>query len=276
MTMRTETAARLLSRIEQGALHGSYGDLYGSRYSAAIEDARYRELVQRHQQLFRTVDEVRLYSTPGRTELGGNHTDHNHGHVLAASINLDTIAAVTPSDDQMVVIDSLGFSPVTVDISDLSCREHEKGTTEALVRGIASRFADLGCPIRGFRANTSTRVLKGSGLSSSAAIEIMIGTIFNDLYHENRCTPVDLALYGKYAENVYFDKPSGLMDQLACAYGGIIGIDFKHTETPSVNPITYDFHARGYTLVVVDTGGNHANLTPEYAAIPREMRLSPS
>ncbi len=270
--MKSETTAALLTRIEKGSLHPYYNELYGSLYTPENQDRRYLSLVHRHIDLFGISQDTRIYSTSGRTELGGNHTDHNHGHVLAASINLDTIAAVSSSDDMRVVLDSEGFDPVVIDISDLERKDTEEGRTEAIVRGIAERFTSMGCSIRGFRANTSTKVLKGSGLSSSAAIEVLIGTIFNDLYHENLCSTIDLALFGKYAENVYFGKPSGLMDQLACAYGGIIGIDFHHAEHPQVTPLSYDFHAQDYTLVVVDTGGNHTNLTPEYAAIPYEMQ----
>ncbi len=267
--MNTEN---LLKGISSGLLNPTYPSLYGSLYDEHDMDARFASLVGRHQALFGEQEILRLYSTPGRTELGGNHTDHNHGHVLAASINLDTIAAVSPTDDMVAVLDSEGFDPVSIDLKDLSIHPEEEGTTHALLRGIASRFAAKGCSLRGFRAATSTRVLKGSGLSSSAAVEVLIGTIFNDLYAENSCSTTELAIFGKYAENTYFMKPSGLMDQIACANGGIVGIDFADTAAPVIDPVAYDFTSRGYTLAVVDTGGNHANLTPEYAAIPTEMR----
>ena len=267
--MNTEN---LLKGISSGLLHPTYPSLYGSLYDEHDMDARFASLVGRHQALFGEQEVLRLYSTPGRTELGGNHTDHNHGHVLAASINLDTIAAVSPTDDMVAVLDSEGFDPVSIDLTDLSIHPEEEGTTHALLRGIASRFAAKGCSLRGFCAATSTRVLKGSGLSSSAAVEVLIGTIFNDLYAGNSCSTTELAIFGKYAENTYFMKPSGLMDQIACANGGIVGIDFADTAAPVIDPVAYDFTSRGYTLAVVDTGGNHANLTPEYAAIPTEMR----
>lgn len=270
--MREHSTQELISSIASGLLHDIYPRLYGRFYSLGDMDRRYSSLVARHRTLFGESSSLRLYSTPGRTELGGNHTDHNHGHVLAASINLDTIAAAAPADDMIAVLDSEGFDPVTVDLSDLSIHPEEEGTTEALLRGIAAKFSQRGCPLRGFRAATSTRVLKGSGLSSSAAIEVLIGTIFNDLYAEGSCSTTDLAIYGKYAENVYFMKPSGLMDQIACANGGIVGIDFADTANPVIDPVAYDFSSKGYTLAVVDTGGNHADLTPEYAAIPTEMR----
>ncbi len=270
--MRAYQSTRLLEKISEGMLHEIYPKLYGAFYTAEDMDSRYSTQVRRHQELFGSDEPVRIYSTPGRTELGGNHTDHNHGHVLAASINLDTIAVVSPADDMIAILDSEGFDPVVMDLSDLSIHPEEEGTTEALLRGIAAKFAEHGCKIRGFKAATSTRVLKGSGLSSSAAIEVLIGTILNDLYGDYACSTTDLAIYGKYAENVYFMKPSGLMDQIACANGGIVGIDFADTASPVIDPVSYDFRAKGYTLCVVDTGGNHANLTPEYAAIPIEMR----
>ncbi len=270
--MREYLSTRLLEQISDGMLHEIYSKLYGAFYTAEDMDRRYSDQVKRHHELFGSDTPVRVYSTPGRTELGGNHTDHNHGHVLAASINLDTIAVVSRSADMTAVLDSEGFDPVIMDLSDLSIHPEEEGTTEALLRGIAAKFAEKGCKIQGFKAATSTRVLKGSGLSSSAAIEVLIGTIFNDLYADSACSTTELAIYGKYAENVYFMKPSGLMDQIACANGGIVGIDFADTALPIIDPVTYDFRAKGYTLSVVDTGGNHANLTPEYAAIPIEMR----
>lgn len=268
----TIAASSLLKRIEAGDLEQIYPSLYGAAYDDDGQNRRFSTLVERHLALFGESQDSRIYSTPGRTELGGNHTDHNHGHVLAASINLDTIAVASPSDDMIAVLDSEGFEPVVVDLNDLKMRKDEQGTTGALLRGIAARMAASGCRIGGFRANTSTQVLKGSGLSSSAAIEILIGTILNDLYHDGSYSPVELAIQAKYAENTYFGKPSGLMDQIACAYGGIVGIDFNDTEHPAIDALSCDMQREGYTLMVVDTGGNHAALTPEYASIPTEMR----
>ena len=261
--------------ITSGAMDASFHEIYAEHVDLERQRTRYADLARRCLTSFsdHSGEETPLvfFSTPGRTELGGNHTDHNHGNVLAGSIQLDTIAAVVPTDDSIAVIASEGFPVVTVDLHDLEEHPEEIGTTDALLRGYAAGLRARGYAFGGFRACTTTDVLKGSGLSSSAAIEILIGSIFNALYNENRLDPIELALIGKYAENVYFGKPSGLMDQLACAHGGIIGIDFLDPDHPAVRPITFDFRHAGYTLFVVDTGGNHADLTPAYAAVTEEM-----
>jgi len=264
-----------IHEVKTGSLHTLYPELYGQHCNTEQMDARYITLIEQHRHLFKE-ESPSLYSTAGRTELGGNHTDHNLGKVLAATINLDTIAAVSPRSDSLVILDSEGYPRVEVDISDLAMQEQEKNTTEALVRGIAYAFKQRGFTIGGWQANTTSNVLKGSGLSSSAAVEILCGTIFNHLYNNDKLSPVDLAIISKFSENTYFGKPSGLMDQMACAYGGIIGIDFKDETNPSITPIDYSFAEHGYHLVIVDTGGNHADLTPEYAAVPKEMRMGAS
>lgn len=263
---RTEDA------IRQGALHEYYPDLYGEACDQAELDDRYRNLVRRHIDLFGPQQTVHLFSTSGRSELAGNHTDHNHGRVLAASISLDTIAAVSPADCGSIILDSVGFPPVSIDLGDLSKRPQESGTTEALLRGIAHRFQESGAVLKGLKISTESRVLKGSGLSSSAAIEVLIATIFNELFFDSRFSTTELAIIGQYAENVYFDKPSGLMDQIACANGGIVAIDFADPKAPLVSSCSFDFKSAGYTLVVVDTKGSHADLTDHYAAIPQEMK----
>ena len=271
--MHTSTEAKKV--LLQGGLDAVFKTLYGPQTTEQQVESRdrYISLINTHDELFGKDLPVKIFSTAGRTELGGNHTDHNHGKVLAASINLDTIAVVTPTDDMKASLISEGFPAVTIDLSNLNIQNEEAGTTNALMRGIAAAFKEKGCRIGGFKANTSTNVLKGSGLSSSAAIEVMISTIFNELYNNSSLTPVELAIIGKYAENVYFKKPCGLMDQIACGNGGIVGIDFEDPDNPVLTPIIYDFVTRGYTLLVVDTGGNHADLTPEYAAIPAEMKI---
>lgn len=260
-----------IREVERGELHPLYPQLYGKDCDTEQMDSRYLSLIGQHTRLF-NQESPSLYSTAGRTELGGNHTDHNLGKVLAATINLDTIAAVSPRSDSKVILDSEGYPRVEVDLKDLSLHEQEKNTTESLIRGIAHAFKQRGLTLGGWQANTTSNVLKGSGLSSSAAVEILCGTIFNHLYNNDVLSPVDLAIIGKYSENTYFGKPSGLMDQMACAYGGIIGIDFKDEAQPGITPINYSFADHGYHLVIVDTGGNHADLTPEYAAVPKEMR----
>jgi galactokinase len=222
----------------------------------------------------------RFFTAAGRTELGGNHTDHNRGKVLAASIQLDQAAVAVPRDDGVVFFRSTGFPDVRVRLSgpggvpDLSPREEEKGTTEALVRGIAAEFAAGGTAAGGFSANADSTVLPGSGLSSSAAVEVLLGRIFDSLYGGGKRTALEIAQMGQKAENVYFGKPCGLMDQVACASGGAVAIDFGDTEHPAVTRIGFDPAAAGYAVCVVDTRGSHADLTPDYAAIPGEMKAA--
>lgn len=251
-----------------------FGGLYGGAHDAHMHRQRFSALLKRHEIALgsQASHGSGLFSTAGRSELGGNHTDHNLGKVIAATISLDTIAVATPTGCTVVRLLSEGFPEVTVSLEDLSARKEEAGTTDALVRGIAAGFVERGLHIGGFIATTSTRVLKGSGLSSSAAIEVLIGTLFNNLFNRDALSPVELAVIGKEAENRYFGKPSGLMDQVACAHGGIVHIDFKEPSAPRITPITSDFQQMGYDLIVVDTGGDHADLTPDYAAIPKEMR----
>ena len=213
-----------------------------------------------------------MFSTSGRTELAGNHTDHNLGKVIAGSINLDTIAAVHKTDGKEVTFASEGYPTIKVDVSNPVVDEELYGTTEALIRGVAAAFESRGGKTGGFCANVSSSVFKGSGLSSSAAVEVLVGTIFNSLYNDDRFTTTDLAIMGQEAENIHFGKPSGLMDQIACANGGIVGIDFMNPKDPVITPVSADFADYGFNLVITTTGGNHADLTADYASIPDEMR----
>lgn len=262
----------LLSQQSRAKLHEAYPSIYGNLYDEGRMDERYNKLIDGYTRTYGPISgDIAIFSTSGRTELVGNHTDHNMGRVIAASINLDTIAAVQPSGDSLVTLVSEGFPAVTVDLNDLEKKNHEKETATSLVRGIARAFASEGIQLKGWKAYTSTTVLKGSGLSSSAAIEVLCATIFNHYCNNDAWDMIKLAQTGKYAENVYFEKPSGLMDQAACAYGGIIGIDFAHPEKPAITPVTFDFYKAGYVLAIVDTGGNHADLTADYASIPPEM-----
>ena len=215
---------------------------------------------------------VYRFSAPGRTEIGGNHTDHQHGCVLAAAVNLETTAEVTLRPDPVIRIASEGYAPVEIALNDLSVRAEEKNTTAALVRGIAAAFAGRGCRLQGFDASVRSTVLSGSGLSSSAAFEILIGTILNELFFDRRLSAVELAQIGQYAENVYFGKPCGLMDQMASSVGGLVFIDFASPEAPVVERVEFDFAHCGYTLCTLDSGADHADLTDAYAAIPAEMR----
>ena len=212
-----------------------------------------------------------IFFAPGRTELGGNHTDHQHGLVLAAAVTLDTKAAVAENDDGCIRVISEGYAPVTVPVDELSPCPEERNSAAALVRGVAAGFARRGYPLRGFDAYVVSDVLPGSGLSSSAAFEVLIGTVINVL---SGCAlnPAEVARIGKYAENEYFGKPSGLMDQTASAVGGIVAIDFAGPAAPVITPVEFDFAACGYALCIIDSGAGHAELTAEYAAIPNELK----
>lgn len=212
----------------------------------------------------------RLYSAPGRTEICGNHTDHQHGKVLAAAVELLSRAAVLPNNSGVIRVKSEGYDYFEIDLSELSPVTAERGTTAALVRGVAAGFALRGFGVGGFDAYVSSDVLPGSGLSSSASFEVLIGTVINDL-GEFGLTPVEIARIGQYAENVFFGKPSGLMDQTACAVGGTIAIDFMAPEDPVIRPVCADFGGFGHSLCIIESGADHAGLTDEYAAIPAEL-----
>ena len=213
-----------------------------------------------------------LFSAPGRTEISGNHTDHQRGCVLAAAVNLETVADVTLNDSDIICVRSEGYPETVVELNDLSIREEEKNTTAALIRGVAAAFVQRGAQLKGFDAKVHSTVLPGSGLSSSAAFEVLIGTICNELFFERKLTPVEIAQVGQYAENVYFGKPSGLMDQAASSVGGMVYIDFAHVDHPRVQQINFDFEKAGHALCIIDSGADHADLTDEYAAIPRELK----
>ena len=212
-----------------------------------------------------------VFSAPGRTEICGNHTDHQHGCVLAAAVDLETVATVQLNDSNLIEIQSEGYPLVTVDLNDLAVREEEKNSTAALIRGVASAFVQRGAKLSGFRAEVRSTVLPGSGLSSSAAFEVLIGTILNELFFEKKLTAIEIAQIGQYAENVYFGKPCGLMDQMASSVGGMVYIDFEDPENPKVQKIDVDLATFGYGLCIIDTGADHADLTDEYAAIPGEL-----
>ena len=214
----------------------------------------------------------RYFSAPGRTEIGGNHTDHQRGRVLAAAVNLDTVAAVRVNGTDTIRILSQGYPPCEVDVKELTPRADEINTTPALIRGVAARFAQLGCEVRGFDAYCESTVLPGSGLSSSAAYEVLIGTIVNHLFFEGKVSQAEVAQIGQYAENVFFGKPCGLMDQTASAVGNLVTIDFFDKEHPVIQPVNFDFSACGHALCIIDTRASHADLTDEYAAIPNEIK----
>ena len=229
--------------------------LYGAE--ATEQQKRYEELSAYFAEEFGDANALSYFSAPGRTEVGGNHTDHNNGKVLAAAVNLDVIAAVKKTENGVIRLKSVGFPMDTVD---------------TLIRGVCARLKALGYEVGGFDAVTTSRVLKGSGLSSSAAFEVLVVTILSYLYNDDAIDPVEAAQISKFAENVYFGKPSGLLDQMAASVGGFTTMDFKDLSAPKIEKIDFDLDRYGYALCVVDTGGNHADLTGEYAAIPAEMK----
>ena len=264
-----------LSEIQRGLQEGAYHQELSRVYGAGAPNAagRLMALLRGFCDFYGTDGDtpVCLFSTPGRTEIGGNHTDHQQGRGLAASVDLDTIACVTPTGDNRIRIQSEGHKLCQIDLENLSPVAGELGHSPALVRGIAARIAELGYAVGGFDAYTTTRVLRGSGLSSSAAFEVLVATIINQLFCGGALAPMELAQVAQYAENVYFGKPSGLMDPLACAIGGVIAIDFPERNQPRVRRVDFDLTAAGYALCIVDSGVSHAGLHTEYSAIPQEM-----
>ena len=265
----------LLEKINSKYAEEIFTELYGA---AEIEAARsrYAKLVTGFP--WAESGRLRVFSAPGRTELAGNHTDHNRGKVIAAAIQLDNIAIVQERGDNTVLFRSTGFPDVNVNLTksagepDLQPKPEEKETTEALVRGIAAGFHRRDCSAGGFSANADSTVFPGSGLSSSAAVEMLLGRIFDCLYDEGKCSPLEIARIGQFAENAYFGKPCGLMDQVACATGGAVAINFADSDNPVVRQINFNPAAAGYALCVVNTGGSHADLTADYASIPAEMK----
>ncbi len=251
-----------------------FREIYCTGNDSVIQDKikRFKDLIEKFNLIFQEGD-LHLFSTPGRTEIGGNHTDHNHGRVLAGSVTLDSIAVAAINQSNLVTIYSEGYpQPFIVNLDQLDKVATETGTTSALIRGIAARFKQAGFKIGGFNACATSDVLPGSGLSSSASIEVLIGSIFNFLFNGGAIPPQTIAIIGQYAENEYFGKPCGLMDQTICAVGGIVTIDFLNPKNPVVRKVKFDFASQNYSLLVVDTGGNHADLTDDYASVPREMK----
>ena len=214
----------------------------------------------------------RFFAAPGRTEIGGNHTDHQRGRVLAAAVNLHTCAAVAKNGGNQIRVQSQGYPLCQVDLADLTPKAAEYGTTTALIRGVAAKFAELGCPLAGVDLYVTSTVLPGSGLSSSAAFEVLMGTVLNGMFFQGKLDAKTIAGIGQYAENVFFGKPCGLMDQMASAVGNLVTIDFFHRDAPDVRPVAVDFASFGHALCILDTGADHADLTEEYAAITQELK----
>ena len=262
----------LKTQIRNREFDNVLGDIYGTQEDIlAKQRERYQKALTRYEELF-GAEKVEIYSAPGRTEICGNHTDHQHGTVLAASINLDAIAVASTGNGSEVEFISEGYSPIRFPIDELDVTEDTKGTTTALIKGVIKGMQDRGYRTGSFKAYVTSDVLSGSGLSSSAALESVIGTILSGLYNDMTVSPVDIAIIGQYAENVYFGKPSGLMDQIACSVGDFVHIDFADPVKPVVTKINFDITSEGYRLCIVDTKGSHANLTDDYAAITTDMR----
>ncbi len=265
-----ENIETLLSKITND--NSSLENLYGSDPDVLQKQAlRYKILLKSFQEAY-PEGEVAIFSSPGRSEIGGNHTDHNHGRVLAGAVNLDNIAAAAKNVSGIIKIISADYPPFEVNLSQLNPDKSEYFTSASLVSGVAARMKELGFSTGGFNAVIDGEVPKGSGLSSSASFEVLIGTILSHLFNEGKLDPITNAIIGQYAENKFFGKPCGLMDQTACAVGGFITIDFKTPANPIVKKVDFDFTKTGFALVITDTGGNHADLNDEYASLPVEMK----
>ncbi len=256
--------------LKDGSFDSRLDDIYPGDSAGAKE--RINKALTRFEEIYGKSDSAGIFSAPGRTEVGGNHTDHQRGSVLAASISLDAIAVAAPSGDEHISLYSEGFGEVRLDLSELSVIPDEAGTTSALIRGVAAGLKDRGFNVSGFRAYVTSDVLGGSGLSSSAAFETLVGVIISGLFNDEKIDPVDIAKIGQYAENKYFGKPCGLMDQMACSVGSLCYIDFKDPENPVIEKVEFDMDKAGYSLCITDTKGSHADLTPDYAAAPAEMK----
>ena len=259
--------AELKQNIVNGKFDKDFILLYGDAETAKV---RYLDAVDEFSKLYGERDNIRLFSAPGRTEIGGNHTDHQHGLVLAGSVNLDVIAVVSENMDGIVRIKSKGYPMDEVDSADLDIKQSEGGKAVALIRGVLSAFKQNGYSIGGFDAYTTSNVLKGSGLSSSAAFEVLVSNIVNSIYNNAAVDAVTIAKYSQFAECEYFGKPCGLLDQMASSVGGFTYADFNDPQNPVVEKIELDLSQSNHTLCVVDTGGNHANLTDDYADITLE------
>lgn len=267
--MQMNTSA-LKTYIESGKADAKLRRLYGAS-KVSSQKERYINAIDKFTELFGDSEDVRIFSVPGRTEVSGNHTDHNRGRVLAASIDLDIIAVAAADETGTIRIKSEGFDMDEVCIETLEPDPDLYFKSAALIKGMCRGFADKGYKYTGFHAYTTSNVYKGSGLSSSAAFEVMVGNILRTLCNEE-VSDVEIAAISQFAENVFFGKPCGLMDQLACAVGGFIAIDFEDPKDPKVESIKFDLSKAGYSLCIVDTGGNHADLNEDYASVPAEMK----
>ena len=263
---------QLRSAIKGGSINDTLTELYGEA-NVAKQIERYISAIDEFEKLYGALENVEIFSVSGRSEISGNHTDHNHGRVIAASIDLDIIAVAAKLDGSVIKVKSEGFGEDVIDFEKYNTPDEKLfGTSGSIIAGMCRGFVNNGHKIGGFCAYTTSSVLKGSGLSSSAAFEDMIGNILNHMYNDGSVDNVEIAKLSQYAENVFFGKPCGLMDQVACACGGIVAIDFKDTKEPVIEKLDFDITAAGYNLCIVSTGGNHADLTDDYASVPAEMK----
>ena len=262
----------LIEKIQNGELDNRLLDIYVDSKLMEYQKSRYIAAIKKFEALYQ-AGEVVLFSAPGRSEVGGNHTDHQHGKVLATSINLDSIGVVRATDDNIIRLVSDNYDEIVISLDDILLKEEEKETTTALIKGMVSGFLNRKFEVGGFSAYVTSDVLIGAGLSSSAAFETLIGTILSGLYNNMNVSAVDIAIIGQYAENIYFGKPCGLMDQMACSVGNLVYIDFENPNKPIVEKIEFDMEKHGYSLCITDTKGSHADLTDEYAAVTKEMKL---
>ncbi len=261
----------VLQKIENNAFTKTFQKLYGtSEEVLQHQKQRYLDAVQKFAELYPKRKAIRIYSAPGRTEIGGNHTDHQHGCVLAAAVNLDTIAVAAFHDEKIIRVRSEGYEPFSVKLDNLAVTSEDVGTA-AIIRGIAAKFNEIGVNIGGFDLYCTSDVLSGSGISSSAAFETLIGTIIDSYYNKNNAGAIQIAKIGQFAENIYFGKNSGLMDQTVSSVGGLVFIDFFDTENPKVESFTFDFEEYGYCICITDTKSSHDDLTADYSAIRNEM-----
>lgn len=265
------TTTELIQRFSAKEFDALLQDIYIDSALIPYQRKRYIDAISRYEDCFGSGN-VSIFSAPGRSEIGGNHTDHQHGNVLAASINLDAIAIVSPTEDPVVRIQSDGYQLIQVNLSELTRRKQEENTTLALIKGVLAGVKEHGFAIGGFRAFITSDVLIGAGLSSSAAFEVLLGTILSGLYNHGKISPIEIAIIGQYAENVYFGKPCGLMDQMASSVGNLVHIDFAKVSDPLVEKVDFNLDHAGYSLCITDTKGSHVDLTPDYAAIPAEMK----
>lgn len=261
----------LKEALKRGDYKNLLLDIYVDESKIEYQTGRYISAIEKFEKLYGEGD-VAIFSAPGRSEVGGNHTDHQHGEILAASINLDAIAVTRKTDDNIIRLISGTYKEIVIDANDISFNESEKETTKALIKGVLKGAKDHGFNIGGFTAYVTSDVLIGAGLSSSAAFETVVGTIISNLYNDGKMDAVTIAIIGQYAENVYFGKPCGLMDQMACSVGSLVHVNFANPKEPVVEKVEFDMNKHGYSLCITDTKGSHADLTADYAAVPQEMK----